>query len=216
MRSFLSEKRYSVGGGVEMMDIVMAGVGGQGVMLASRILGRAAQLEGYKVSITVTRGLAQRGGSVVNFVRFYRDGEVVSPIIPIGKADILVGFEMLESLRRLMYLRKEGIVVLNVREIHPINVKMQRDNYPREKDIISTMSKIARYVYTINAREIARTIGNPRAENIVILGFLTGLRIIPITRDSIVNAIKVLIPGKYMESNLRAFEMGLRKGKEAK
>jgi len=216
MRSFLSEKRYSVGGGVEMMDIVMAGVGGQGVMLASRILGRAAQLEGYKVSITVTRGLAQRGGSVVNFVRFYRDGEVVSPIIPIGKADILVGFEMLESLRRLMYLRKEGIVVLNVREIHPINVKMQRDNYPREKDIISTMSKIARSVYTINAREIARTIGNPRAENIVILGFLTGLRIIPITRDSIVNAIKVLIPEKYMESNLRAFEMGLRKGKEAK
>ena len=216
MRSFLSEKRYSVGGGVEMMDIVMAGVGGQGVMLASRILGRAAQLEGYKVSITVTRGLAQRGGSVVNFVRFYRDGEMVSPIIPMGKADILVGFEMLESLRRLMYLRKEGIVILNVREIHPINVKMQRDNYPREKDIISAMSKIARSVYTINAREIARTIGNPRAENIVILGFLTGLRIIPITRDSIVNAIKVLIPEKYMESNLRAFEMGLRKGKEAK
>jgi len=95
-------------------------------------------------------------------------------------------------------------------------VKMQRDNYPREKDIISTMSKIARYVYTINAREIARTIGNPRVENIVILGFLTGLRIIPITRDSIVNAIKVLIPEKYIESNLRAFEMGLRKGKEVK
>jgi len=198
-----------------MISIILAGVGGQGIILASDILGEAARLDGYKVSITETKGLAQRGGSVLSFIRIYKNG-FVSPIIPLNSADILIGFELLESLRRINYLRKDGVAILNTRRIDPINVKMRMHNYPSFDAIRREFNKLTDKIYIINAYEIAAKVGSTRSENIVLLGFATGLSALPLSQESIIEAMKSRIPGRYLEVNIKAFQLGMNFAKKVK
>ncbi len=184
------------------VDILMVGVGGQGTILASRILALAAQEAGYDIKVSEIHGMAQRGGSVVTQVRL---GEkIYSPLIATGGADVLLAFEKLESLRLLASLKSGGTIIINEQEIPPVPVLTGAAEYPR--NILEFIRSKAPNTVSVDAHKIARECGNPKAANVVLLGVMA--RSLPIERGIWEKALGRRVPPKLLEVNKAAFAAG--------
>lgn len=186
---------------MQTKNIMIVGVGGQGTLLTSRILGGLAMNAGYDVKLSEVHGMAQRGGSVVTFVRY---GEkVAEPIIEEGCADVLIAFERLEALRYAHYLKKEGALVINDQRIDPMPVVIGAAEYP--ENIIENLGKKYR-VLTINAMEEAKKLGNPKVFNLIVLGMAA--KHMSFTKEQWFEVIEKTVPQKTIDLNKKAFEVG--------
>lgn len=183
-------------------NIMIVGVGGQGSLLASKLLGHLLLTEGFDVKVSEVHGMSQRGGSVVTYVRF---GEkVYSPIIDKGEADFIVSFELLEAARYVEYLRQDGRIVVNTQQIDPMPVITGAASYPA--DLENKLKALDIRVDALDCLEIARQAGSPKAVNIVLMGRLSKYFDIPEQKWE--QAIEDCVPGKFLELNKRAFAMG--------
>ncbi len=184
------------------VDLLMVGVGGQGTILASRVLAMAAQEAGYDIKVSEIHGMAQRGGSVVTQVRM---GEkVYSPLVTESGADVVLAFEKLEGLRFLPFLKPGGIMIVNNHEIPPVPVLIGAAEYP--PDILERVRTISPNTFVVDAFDIALKCGNPKAANIVLLGVLA--RNLPIEREIWEKALSARVPPKFLEVNRSAFAAG--------
>jgi len=182
--------------------IMIVGVGGQGTLLASRILGNVAINEGYDVKVSEVHGMSQRGGSVVTYVRY---GEkVYSPVIEKGEADIIISFEQLESARWLPYLKKGGVLISSTQKIDPMPVIMGKAVYP--ENILERIAAKGVKTVAVDALEKALEAGTARCANIVLLG--AAARFLGTDKEMWLDIIKSTVPPKTVETNLRAFESG--------
>ena len=182
-------------------NVMIVGVGGQGTLLASRILGNAVINQGYDVKVSEVHGMSQRGGSVVTYVKY--GDKVYSPIIDKGEADIILAFELLEAYRALPYLKKGGIMIINDRQISPMPVITGAMAYP--SDIKEKLAEKANII-TLDALELAIQAGNFKAVNVVLMGVMAKNTDIPY--DAWVETIKSTVPPKFLDINLKAFEIG--------
>ncbi len=178
-------------------DILIAGVGGQGIMLASKILSNAALKQRLNVKKAETHGMAQRGGSVVTHVRL-SDSEIHSPLIPKGGVDVLIAFEPLEALRYLDYASKETFIVVN-------STPIEIDNYPGMDDILEELEE--RNTLVVDALELARNAGNALTQNTVLLG--ASLNHLPLKREVMEETIRETVK-RAVDENLKAFQLGVR------
>ena len=182
-------------------NIMIVGVGGQGTLLTSRILGGITVDAGYDVKLSEVHGMAQRGGSVVTFVRY---GEkVAEPIVEEGQADVLIAFEMLEALRYAHFLKKDGAMVVNEHRIDPITVVTGAASYP--ENIIEKLESQYK-VYKVNAMEEALKLGNSRVFNIIVLG--VAARHMDFSKEAWLEVIEKTVPPKTVEMNKKAFLLG--------
>ncbi len=182
-------------------SIMIVGVGGQGTLLTSRILGGITSEAGYDVKLSEVHGMAQRGGSVVTFVRY---GEkVAEPIVEEGQADVLIAFEKLEALRYAHFLKKDGVLIINDWRIEPITVVTGAAQYP--EGIIEKLSREHK-VYTINAMEEALKLGNAKAFNVIVLGMAA--KHMEFTKEDWLRIIEKTVPPKTVEINRQAFLTG--------
>ena len=182
-------------------SIMIVGVGGQGTLLASRILGNAIISAGYDVKVSEVHGMSQRGGSVITYVK-YAD-KVYSPIIDEGEADVVLAFELLEAYRALPYLKKGGKVIVNTQAMDPMPVIIGAMKYP--ENIAEKMAKMVD-VTAVDALSLAKEAGNIKAVNVVLIGFMAKATDIPY--DTWIETIKTTVPAKFLEVNLKAFDLG--------
>jgi indolepyruvate ferredoxin oxidoreductase beta subunit len=186
---------------METKNIMIVGVGGQGTLLTSRILGRLTLRAGYDVKLSEVHGMAQRGGSVVTFVRY---GERVNePIVEEGQADVIIAFERLEAARYAHFLKKNGAMVINDQRIDPMPVVIGAAKYP--ENIIEELEKNHR-VYKINAMEEAKKLGNSRVFNVIVLGIAA--QHMDFSKEDWMAVIEETVPAKTVEINKKAFEAG--------
>ena len=182
-------------------NIMIVGVGGQGTLLTSRIIGKTALAKGYDVKISEVHGMAQRGGSVVTFVRF---GEkVCEPVVEEGQADVIIAFERLEALRYAHFLKKDGVLVVNDCRIDPMTVVIGAKEYP--ENILESLKKEHR-VYAIDGQKIALELGNSKVLNSVVLGYAAGF--IGFDRQDWLDTVTATVPPKTIEINQKAFICG--------
>ncbi|MBU2609749.1 MAG: indolepyruvate oxidoreductase subunit beta [Chloroflexi bacterium] len=186
------------------INFLLAGVGGQGTILASDILAELGVRLGYEAKKAEIHGMSQRGGSVTSYVRWGE--QVFSPIIGKGEVDILVAFEKLEALRYLDHLRPGGIVLVNDQAIEPIIVKAGDVKYPDDALVRSTLAGAAGAVHWVDGQEIAESVGNPKTANVAILGALSALLDTP--ESEWLEAIKAHAPAKHIAINEKAFRAG--------
>ncbi len=183
-------------------SIMIVGVGGQGTLLTSRILGSALLDCGYDVKVSEVHGMSQRGGSVVTYVRY---GEKVSsPIIEKGEADIILAFEKLEAARWLEYLKPDGKIIVNSQQIDPMPVVIGTTEYP--EDVIGAVKAAGADVDVIDALSLAVEAGNAKAVNVVLIGAMA--KSTSLDKEVWIKALKDNVPPKFLELNLKAFEMG--------
>ena len=183
-------------------NVMIVGVGGQGSLLASKLLGYLLLQEGYDVKVSEVHGMSQRGGSVVTYVRF---GEkVYSPIIDRGEADFIISFEQLEAARYLEYLKPDGRIVTNVQTIDPMPVITGAAKYP--ENLIEKMEAKGVQVDAMDCLSLAQEAGSAKAVNIVLMGRLSKYFDMP--KEKWEQAIRDLVPAKFMEINLKAFALG--------
>ena len=182
-------------------NIMIVGVGGQGTLLASRILGNTVINEGYDVKVSEVHGMSQRGGSVITYVKY---GEkVFSPIIDRGEADIILAFEMLEAYRALPYLKKGGKMIVNNQSMDPMPVIIGAMEYPENiKEKLENKVDLV----TVDALKYAKEAGNIKAVNVVLIGVMAKSTDIPY--ENWVETIKTTVPPKFLDVNLKAFELG--------
>lgn len=181
--------------------IMIVGVGGQGTLLASRILGNVAINEGYDVKVSEVHGMSQRGGSVVTYVKY--GDKVYSPIIDQGEADTILAFELLEAYRALPYLKKGGKMIVNAQQIDPMPVITGAAKYP--EDIAGKLGK-AVDTTVVDALSAAKKAGNIKAVNVVLIGVMAKTTDIPY--EKWIETIKTTVPPKFLDINLKAFEIG--------
>ena len=182
-------------------NIMIVGVGGQGTLLTSRILGKLATRAGYDVKLSEVHGMAQRGGSVVTFVRY--GDNVAEPIGEEGQADVLIAFERLEALRYIHFLKKDGSVIVNDWRIDPITVVTGVAQYP--ENIIRTL-KEKRNTIVVEATEEAKKLGAPRTFNVIVLG--AAAKYMGFDKEDWLDVIETTVPPKTIEINKKAFEIG--------
>lgn len=182
-------------------NIMIVGVGGQGTLLASRILGNTVINEGYDVKVSEVHGMSQRGGSVVTYVKY--GDKVHSPIVDRGEADIILAFELLEAYRAIPYLKDGGKIIINNQQIDPMPVITGAAAYPE-----NITQKIAENCDTtvVNALELAEKAGNYKAVNVVLIGVMA--KTTDIAYEKWVETIKTTVPEKFLDVNLKAFELG--------
>ena len=183
-------------------NIMIVGVGGQGSLLASKLLGRLLCNEGYDVKVSEVHGMSQRGGSVVTYVRY--GDKVYSPIIDKGEADFIVSFEKLEALRYAPYLKKGGKIIVNSQEIDPMPVITGAAEYPHAA--LEHLSSLGVDVDCIDALTPALEAGSAKATNIVLMGRLS--KSLNIDKDKWIAALKESVAPKFVEMNIKAFELG--------
>ncbi|MBO4941010.1 MAG: indolepyruvate oxidoreductase subunit beta [Clostridia bacterium] len=182
-------------------NIMIVGVGGQGTLLASRVLGNTVINEGYDVKVSEVHGMSQRGGSVVTYVKY--GDKVYSPIVDRGEADIILAFELLEAYRALPYLKKGGKMIVNNQQIDPMPVITGAAKYPE-----NIAEKLSDTVDTtvVDALAAAKEAGNIKAVNVVLIGVMAKMTDIPY--EKWVETIKTTVPEKFLGVNLKAFEIG--------
>ncbi len=191
---------------VKEFNILLAGVGGQGVILMSELLGKAAIADGLRVRGSEILGMAVRGGSVTSIIRMGDD--VYGPLIPQGKCHILIGLEPSEGLRHVSYLSKSGLVILNTTPIFPFTVSLGQSAYPDLDHILEKLNSVASKVIRLDAAQIARDAGSLLAANIVMLGALSGVELLPIKTATIKETIRTRFPAEVAPVNIRAFDLG--------
>ena len=188
-----------------VLNIVFSGIGGQRIVVASDIFCEAALFDGLDVAKAEVHGMAQRGGSIVAHVRV--GDKVQAPLIETGKADIILGFEMLEAARVLPMLSKNGTVILNTKYIPPSTSASSSSDFNHEK-ILSIIHDKTGQVYEIDGISIANQLGNILAVNTVLLGALSAIPENPVTKESLEKAIADRLKEKYVALNLKAFNIG--------
>lgn len=183
-------------------NILIVGVGGQGTLLASKVMGKVFLDSGYDVKVSEVHGMSQRGGSVVTYVRY---GEKVnSPIIDKGGADIILAFEELEALRALPFLKKDGKIIVNTQNIDPMPVITGAAKYPEH--IVDSLKNTGADVTAVDALDLAIKAGNMKSVNVVLIGVMA--RNTAINESVWKETIKNTVPEKFLEANLKAFELG--------
>lgn len=183
-------------------NVMIVGVGGQGSLLASKLLGRLLIDEGYDVKVSEVHGMSQRGGSVVTYVRF---GEkVYSPIITEGEADYIISFEKLEAARYAKYLSRDGLIVVNTQQIDPMPVIIGAAQYP--ENVLSELSEKGLNVDAVDALTLAEEAGSSKAVNIVLMGKVAKRFDIPY--EKWITAIENTVAPKFVEMNKKAFDLG--------
>jgi indolepyruvate ferredoxin oxidoreductase, beta subunit len=188
----------------ETRNVFLSGVGGQGTILASNILGQALLDAGYDVKKAEVHGMAQRGGDVTTHFRYGK--KVHSPLIKQGEVDFLVSFELLEALRYINWVKPEGKVILNTQKILPPSVSLGKAEYPG--NVEQTFRKYFKdNVWVVDGREIAKALGNIQVANVVLIGALSNF-FPELSLDQWVNAIKGLLPARLHEINIEAFHKG--------
>jgi indolepyruvate ferredoxin oxidoreductase beta subunit len=188
------------------LDVIFCGIGGQGVVVLSDIFCEAAMLDGFDVAKAEIHGMAQRGGSIVAHARISQ--KVQAPLIERGKADVLLGFEMLETARNLPMLKKDGTVVVNTKYIPP-GVATAKTGQPLTQQQLSAMiRKNACNVHEVDAATIAMELGNPLVVNTILLGALSALPETPVRKEFFEMAIASRFKEKYVKINLQAFQRG--------
>lgn len=181
---------------------MIVGVGGQGTLLASRILGSALLDCGYDVKVSEVHGMSQRGGSVVTYVR---SGEkVASPIIEKGEADIILAFEQLEAARWLSFLKPDGKIIVNTQTIDPMPVVIGSAEYP--EGVIDALKASGADIEAIDALSLAVEAGTAKAVNVVLIGAMA--RSMPLDKEIWIKALTESVPSKFLDLNLKAFELG--------
>ena len=189
----------------ETKNIMLVGVGGQGTLLTSRILGGITVENGYDVKLSEVHGMAQRGGSVVTYVRY---GEkVTEPIVEEGQADVLIAFEKLEALRYAHFLKKDGVIIVNDQKIDPMPVVTGVAKYP--EGIIEHLSEKYK-VISVDAQKEALELGNSRVFNVIILGVAASK--MDFEKEQWIEVIKKKVPQKTIDINVKAFERGYEIG----
>ena len=186
---------------MENLNIMVVGVGGQGTLLTSRIIGKTALNAGYDVKLSEVHGMAQRGGSVVTFVRFGQ--KVNEPVVEEGCADIIISFERLEALRYSHFLKKDGVMIVNDCRIDPMTVVIGASAYP--ENIIEQLKK-EHTVYSIDGGAIAKELGNSKVLNSVVLGL--SAKHIGFTKEEWLEVVRATVPAKTIEINEKAFMHG--------
>jgi indolepyruvate ferredoxin oxidoreductase beta subunit len=192
-------------------NIMTCGVGGQGLMLVSNIIGLACAEYGFKIRTAETHGLAQRSGSIYTHIRIGKN--IFSPLIPYGEADTLLGMEAIETLRYIEFLKPNGVIILNDYIWQPIASTFERVNNDEEKyveisEIIQKLNKLTDKIYLINALELATKAGNTLTSNVVLLGALSKLEGFPISKTQLKSVIPQVVPKKAIDVNLKAFDLG--------
>ena len=187
---------------METKNIMIVGVGGQGSLLASKLLGRLLLDKGYDVKVSEVHGMSQRGGSVVTYVRF--GDKVYSPIIDKGEADFIVSFELLEAARWTEYLKKNGKIITNTQQINPMPVITGAAQYPAHLE--AKMAEAGLDVDAFDALALAEEAGSSKAVNIVLMGRLS--RYFDIPESEWHAAIEKSVPAKFLEMNQKAFSLG--------
>lgn len=194
-------------------SIMTCGVGGQGLMLVSNIIGLACAEFGFKIRTAETHGLAQRSGSTYTHIRVSTDETIYSPLIPYGEADVLLSLEAIEALRNIEFLKRDGIIILNDYIWHPVQSTFERVKNPETKyissnDILSQLKKITDNIYTIKAIDLANEAGNPLTSNVVLLGALAKINGFPITIEQLKKIVPLVVPEKAIDANLKALTLG--------
>ncbi len=182
--------------------IMIVGVGGQGSLLASKLLGNLLTAQGYDVKVSEVHGMSQRGGSVVTYVKF--GDRVFSPIIDLGEADYIVSFEKLEAARYAPYLKKGGRIVTNTQQIDPMPVITGTAEYPQ--DILEELKNLGCRIDALDALSLAEEAGSAKAVNIVLLGRLA--KSFHIEYDAWIKALETTVKPKFIEMNKKAFDLG--------
>ncbi len=184
------------------MNIMIVGVGGQGSLLASKILGKAAMDSDFDVKVSEVHGMSQRGGSVVTYVRF--GDEVYSPVIGRGDADVILSFELLEAARWLPNLKNGGTIVTSTQQINPMPVIIGAAEYP--SDIVEDIQALGVSIRAVDAPAVAREAGNERASNVALIGLASD--VLGIEHEVLRNAVASCVPPKALDVNLAAFDKG--------
>ena len=187
---------------METKNIMIVGVGGQGTLLASKLLGRLLLTRGYDVKVSEVHGMSQRGGSVVTYVRW--GTKVCSPIIDKGQADCILSFELLEAARYTEYLKPGGRIIVNSQQINPMPVVAGTAVYPEKLE--EKLMSLGIQVDAIDALSLAEEAGSSKAVNLVLMGSLS--KHFEFTRDEWMDAISISVPPKFLELNKKAFELG--------
>ena len=187
---------------METKNIMIVGVGGQGSLLASKLLGHLFLSEGMDVKVSEVHGMSQRGGSVVTYVRY--GSRVFSPVIDRGEADFIVSFELLEVARWLPYAKKDGQIVTNTQRIDPMPVITGAAEYP--EDLVSKMRAAGAKVDAMDCLSLAEQAGSVKAVNIVLLGRLSHYFDIP--EENWLASLKAVVPAKLLDLNIKAFHLG--------
>ncbi len=187
---------------METKNIMIVGVGGQGTLLASKLLGRLLLSKNYDIKVSEVHGMSQRGGSVVTYVRY--GDKVYSPIIDKGEADVIVSFEILEAARYVEYLKKDGVIITNTQQVNPMPVIIGAQEYPKELE--EKIKALDINLDAIDALALANEAGNSKAVNIVLLGRLS--KQFDFTEDEWMQAIEESVPQKFLELNKKAFLLG--------
>jgi indolepyruvate ferredoxin oxidoreductase beta subunit len=193
---------------METKRLVFIGVGGQGNLLASRLLGEAALSMGIPTVVSEIHGMAQRGGIVESAVLL---GDVTSPIVSNAEADVLIGFEPLETLRALNKCNKDTVVITNTHPLPPFTVAIGQGVYPPVDDSLRLIRNKARRVIALDGNAIAESVGNPLSLNMVMLGALIGSGTIPIGAEEMKKILSKSTKKAFLESNLKAFDLGMEK-----
>lgn len=187
---------------METKNIMIVGVGGQGSLLASKLLGHLLLSQGYDVKVSEVHGMSQRGGSVVTYVRY--GDHVYSPVIDRGEADFIVSFELLEAARWLPFLKKDGQIVTNTQQIDPMPVITGAVEYPQ--DLVEKLRSLGAKVNAMNCLKLAKEAGSAKAVNIVLLGRLSHYFDLP--QEAWMASLEANVPAKFLEMNKKAFELG--------
>ncbi|MCL6635763.1 MAG: indolepyruvate oxidoreductase subunit beta [Peptococcaceae bacterium] len=190
------------------LNIVIAGVGGQGNILVSEIVAKAAAAEGFTVTVGESYGMSQRGGPVSSHIRLSRKSQY-GPVIPAGHADIIVGFEPVEAARAAAELGHPAVkIIVNPRPVYPVGVLMGKYPYPAPDELILTLKRMAAEVLVIESTGLAARAGNPVVQNIVMVGALAGSGYLPVPPETFTSVIQDVVPEKALEINKKAFQLG--------
>jgi indolepyruvate ferredoxin oxidoreductase beta subunit len=196
---------------METKRCVFVGVGGQGNLLASNLLGQAALSMGIPVVVSEIHGMAQRGGVVESAVLM---GKVKSPIVSNGEADVLVSFEPLETMRLLPKCGKNTLIITNAQPLPPFTVSVGQGVYPPVDDILDKVGKKVDHVIALKGNDLAQEAGNPLSLNMVMLGALIGTGSVPVTEAVMKETISLSTKKAFLESNLKAFDLGMAASKK--
>ena len=187
-------------------DMLLAGVGGQGIILAGQIILEAALKQGHKVYAFEEHGMARRGGAVASHIRFGE--QLYTPLIPVGTGKLLAAFEPAEALRHLQFMDTESKIILNTKPVVPVSVSTQKGSYPKTNDILDKLIVRSREIYAINATALATEAGNPISMNIVMIGAISACGAVDLSKETILEVIENRSPSHTKEINIKAFESG--------
>ena len=196
----------SITNNTDVINIAIAGVGGQGVLTLAEILAKAVLQDSHNVRVGEIHGMAQRGGHVVCTVRIGENAR--GPIIDSGTAHLVIGFEPVEILREIHLVNKDGMVIMNSNVQYPVAVSMGKSEYPSQDTIMDNIRKFTDTIYEFDAMHLAQEAGSSRSMNIVMFGAIIGSGVTPIKKETAIKTVREAFPSRFEEANINAFEAG--------